>query len=166
MTHCQRGPSCWRCFIVSITQWSSRHDMNEHLNRMREIKNIKLKLSTKYYRFKHVLEAYHVLGLRLVQVLRGPRYADRGRGGGRHGRWSAWWRLSWRSLLLGHCWPGSHLITSLPLMTDDEVFFKQSKIFSTDGLLAGCRPPHYCCRARSVAAALAAAGHGGPRQRN
>ena len=154
MTHCQHGPSCWRCFIVSITQWSSRHDMNEQAERDNS------------HKIKHVLDPYHVLGLRLVQVLRGPRCADRGRGGGRHGRWSAWWRLSWRSLLLGHCWSVSHLITSLPLMTYDEVFFKQSKIFSTDGLLAGCRPPHYCCRARSVAAALAAAGHGGPRQRN
>ena len=65
-----------------------------------------------------------MLGLRLVQVLRGPRCADRGRGGGRRRRWSAWWRLSWRSLLLGHCWPGSHLITSLPLITADEIFFQ------------------------------------------
>ena len=146
-------PSCRRCLIVLITQWSSRHDMNEQAERDNSQK------------IEHVLDPYHVLGLRLVQVLRGPRCADRGRGGGQHGRWSAWWRLSWRSLLLGHCWPGSHLITSLPLMTSDEIFLK-SKIFSTDGLLAGCRPPHYCCRARSVAAALAAAGHGGPRQRN
>ena len=80
--------------------------------------------NTEYYLSKHVREPYHVLGLRRVQVLRGPRCADRGRGGGRRRRWSAWWRLSWRSLLLGHCWPGSHLITSLPLITADEIFFK------------------------------------------
>ena len=72
------------------------------------------------HKIEHVLDPYHVLGLRLVQVLRGPRYADRGRGEGQHGCWSAWWRLSWRSLLLDHCWPRSHLITSLLLMTSDE----------------------------------------------